>query len=244
MRKQGFTLIELLVVIAIISILAGILFPVFSKAREKSRQTACLSNLKQLGAAMMMYTQDYDGVFPPADFQLFQTWTIPHIMWPQILLNEKYVGSVKVFACPSYAAGTSGADNFLSFLPGRISNSFRFVHYGYNEAHIGTSRRYGGNIFPAATDSDIRKPAETILLLDSIHDPANPANTCGWFIVNDFYNTTLKYQFPHPRHSTGLNILWADGHVSYRFVSDAANPYSDLSYGDQVGNSANLWDRY
>jgi len=64
MRKRGFTLIELLVVIAIIAILAAILFPVFARAREKARQASCLSNLKQLGLAMLMYVQDYDGVFP------------------------------------------------------------------------------------------------------------------------------------------------------------------------------------
>ena len=62
--KKGFTLIELLVVIAIIAILAAILFPVFAKAREKARQTACLSNLKQLGTAMMMYTIDFDDQLP------------------------------------------------------------------------------------------------------------------------------------------------------------------------------------
>src|SRR2546429_2375440 len=59
-RHRGFTLIELLVVIAIIAILAAILFPVFAQAREKARQTGCLSNLKQLLVAALMYAQDYD----------------------------------------------------------------------------------------------------------------------------------------------------------------------------------------
>jgi len=63
--KKGFTLIELLVVIAIIAILAAILFPVFAQAREKARQTTCLSNLKQMGTAFVMYLDDYDETFPP-----------------------------------------------------------------------------------------------------------------------------------------------------------------------------------
>ncbi|HSB75428.1 MAG TPA: prepilin-type N-terminal cleavage/methylation domain-containing protein, partial [Terriglobales bacterium] len=63
-RCRAFTLIELLVVIAIIAILAAILFPVFAEAREKARQSSCLSNLEQLGRAGMMYVQDYDERFP------------------------------------------------------------------------------------------------------------------------------------------------------------------------------------
>src|SRR6187200_480702 len=63
-RQRAFTLIELLVVIAIIAILAAILFPVFAQARDKARQASCLSNLKQIGAAVMMYGQDYDERMP------------------------------------------------------------------------------------------------------------------------------------------------------------------------------------
>lgn len=61
--RRGFTLIELLVVIAIIAILAAILFPVFARAREKARQASCLSNVRQMTTAAMMYLQDYDEVF-------------------------------------------------------------------------------------------------------------------------------------------------------------------------------------
>src|SRR5688500_7916598 len=63
-QKRAYTLIKLLVVIAIISVLAALLFPVFTQSREKARSTACLSNLKQLGIAYMLYVQDHDDLFP------------------------------------------------------------------------------------------------------------------------------------------------------------------------------------
>src|SRR6266852_1871962 len=65
MRPTAFTLIELLVVIAIIAILAAIVFPVFAQARDKARQASCISNIRQIGAAMQMYGQDYDATLFP-----------------------------------------------------------------------------------------------------------------------------------------------------------------------------------
>ncbi len=99
MKQKGFTLIELLVVIAIIAILAAILFPVFAQAREKGRQAACLSNVKQISLALMMYAQDYDECYPMA-----QDWDnghgVTYCYWFASLYS--YVKSKDVFYCPSF----------------------------------------------------------------------------------------------------------------------------------------------
>jgi len=107
-RRNAFTLIELLVVIAIIAILAAILFPVFAQAREKARQTACLSNLKQIGVALIMYQSDYDSQYPPS-----QLGTAPLIVsWPTMI--QPYIKNEQVFVCPSTSPTTFAADtNFM-----------------------------------------------------------------------------------------------------------------------------------
>jgi prepilin-type N-terminal cleavage/methylation domain-containing protein/prepilin-type processing-associated H-X9-DG protein len=93
-RGLGFTLIELLVVIAIIAILAAILFPVFARAREQARRSACLSNLKQLSLAVLMYGQDYDEVLPVGATQGNSLLNIVQAFMP-------YVKNRPVFYCPS-----------------------------------------------------------------------------------------------------------------------------------------------
>src|SRR5579871_1299957 len=100
MKRSGFTLIELLVVIAIIAILAAILFPVFAQAREKARGISCLSNEKQIGTAIMMYTQDYDELFP-VGFQM-TNWDFTDGWVGNI---QPYVKNVNVFVCPDDSKG-------------------------------------------------------------------------------------------------------------------------------------------
>lgn len=109
-KRKGFTLIELLVVIAIISILAAILFPVFSQARERARLASCTSNLKQFMLGIMMYTQDYDENMPLAwkikgqtGVKITQTGEEGAGSRPQGLWNDimPYVKSQQVFQCPN-----------------------------------------------------------------------------------------------------------------------------------------------
>jgi prepilin-type N-terminal cleavage/methylation domain-containing protein/prepilin-type processing-associated H-X9-DG protein len=97
MNRRAFTLIELLVVIAIIAILAAILFPVFAQAREKARQTSCLSNQKQLGLGVMMYAQDYDETYPMT--ANYGEPTVSRTLWSDQV--APYLKNRDIFKCPS-----------------------------------------------------------------------------------------------------------------------------------------------
>jgi prepilin-type N-terminal cleavage/methylation domain-containing protein/prepilin-type processing-associated H-X9-DG protein len=125
--RRGFTLIELLVVIAIIAILAAILFPVFAKAREKARLTSCLSNMKQVGLASMMYAQDYDETLARHGLMTGtqQGWCcVPNFADPAqinsgndawIVLLVPYVKNAAVWQCPSAIGGA--ATNTVNGIP-------------------------------------------------------------------------------------------------------------------------------
>src|SRR5665811_2289537 len=108
-KRRGFTLIELLVVIAIIAILAAILFPVFAKAREKARQTACLSNMKQLGLGFIQYIQDNDSVYPCTNGN--PNTTLPS--WDAQIYP--YVKSTGVYKCPDDPTQASGTKSTMSY---------------------------------------------------------------------------------------------------------------------------------
>ncbi len=145
MKRTGFTLIELLVVIAIIAILAAILFPVFARAREKARQTSCLSNTKQLILGMMMYTQDYDECLPG---YIYSAGTSPRLHWYELI--EPYVKNAQIFICPSAPTRKPTGYGF----------NYRFISYGMNDP----TNCVGDPITALAA---VKFPAETIILADS-----------------------------------------------------------------------------
>ena len=99
-NKKGFTLIELLVVVAIIAILAGMLLPVLSKAREKARRANCSGNLKQIGVALLMYSGDFSGLFPTDTAGAAPSFDDDNDSF--VLLNTaSYLKDSKVYGCPS-----------------------------------------------------------------------------------------------------------------------------------------------
>lgn len=217
-REEGFTLIELLVVIAIIAILAAILFPVFASSQAKARSTACLSNIKEIGLGVMMYTGDYDETFPlrqyycSASTQPGLGYLSGRFGWYNILYP--YVKNAEIFTCPD------GIQGYKS-MP-------YYGHYGMNQHLTGIGAPWAPS--PAPVHSDIRAPANVFMVLDTGRFVANyatvtnpygtaiyvPGTCCGRDPAGTRSNRPIKaffrYDYQAGRHNAGNNIAFADGH--------------------------------
>jgi len=194
MSRRGFTLIELLVVIAIIAILAAILFPVFARAREKARQTACLSNLKQIGLGAMMYSQDYDEKIMPGYIcsrahGSFGWWHAPDGR------IQPYIKNLQIIVCPSDPNANFG--------------------YGinYNLYRGGDSAGDGCYSAGGRAMAEINKPAEVGFFADSRTNCAYPGN--GYWdgvFKGPGYNMCGEVKC---RHNDGANVAFCDGHAKW-----------------------------
>ncbi len=216
-RCKGFTLIELLVVIAIIAILAAILFPVFAKAREKARQTSCLSNLKQLSLGCNMYVQDYDEMWVPI-------WPGAYgqpgnlIIWMHCILP--YVKNAQIFTCPSapdqfWTGGINAAGTGPDMKCGYGANTAWTNDGSQTSEHAGPFRAAMGGTVSLAT---IKLPAECIALGDT-----------GWYGESSYgkvyaYTVECRKDFNSPapaaRHNDGANVGFVDGHAKWYKVTD------------------------
>jgi prepilin-type N-terminal cleavage/methylation domain-containing protein/prepilin-type processing-associated H-X9-DG protein len=240
MNRKGFTLIELLVVIAIIAILAAILFPVFAQARTKARQTSDLSNMRQLGTAMMMYLQDYDEKYNPTGNgngaicpgEPNATWDL----WPALLYP--YVKNGQVFVSPQFKAednlwGTTWYCH--AHLQPMLINGVFYVSYMMNSFDTwsftettwsdGNANHYGFRYDPqdALSQAAVVDNAGTIFLINGIY------TDLGWEPYTDYYNLVHptaagptyvgKDYTAHTPDKGGpfnqrVNVTWADGHAS------------------------------
>lgn len=247
--NKGFTLIELLVVIAIIAILAAILFPVFAKAREKARQTACLSNSKQLGLGVMQYVQDYDEMFPcgqvgstvpysPQDGQTEANWFAG--IYP-------YTKSLSVNICPDAPPTPAGQTN-------KPPTANSATSYSYNGL-LGTVSNATFTATappPVPTMTAIARPSELMMFEDtgqtwSNSQPFPRYLGSSW---QDPVHTGLVNQSLQ-LHSTGLNMCFVDGHAKWipasavmagMVPSGSPTIYKFPSPFDKTGN--NLFNPY
>ncbi len=199
--KRGFTLIELLVVIAIIAILAAILFPVFARAREKARQTSCLSNEKQIALAVLMYVQDYDERMPVSRSTGGENWreTV-----------SPYIKNEQIWVCPSRDAGLTtchtqyGHGDSTTFMGQLHSGS-----YGSNGWQGGGSNYADGSngVFNIKI-AKIKAPASTAMLFECDCFCLIPAFT--WWDTS--WPGAVHDKYPH---NEGQNIAYCDGHTKW-----------------------------
>ncbi|MCS7225307.1 MAG: DUF1559 domain-containing protein [Armatimonadetes bacterium] len=248
MRRSGFTLIELLVVIAIIAILAAILFPVFSAAREKARQSQCLSNKKNIGTALQMYTQDYDERVPP-----FAVFNVPEPITGGYGVHktmEPYHRNRQVFACPTVGGGQFFAYSYNAGCPDGYRQLMQKFGGTWTQGNWGLGQCYwqpgSDGRFIAAALPEIPKPAEVIALW-CVPTPTFCGNlmnlnfdgfwctvACGWWMVCGIGDDpTLIGPFGAPQaliyrrtnlHQDGSIYVFADGHAKWYRPEQTVRP--------------------
>jgi prepilin-type N-terminal cleavage/methylation domain-containing protein/prepilin-type processing-associated H-X9-DG protein len=207
--KPGFTLIEILVVIAIIALLAAILFPVFAMVRRKARESSCASNLKQLGLAVLQYTQDYDERYPMS-YNGADGWSSGTLQPSSTLVGmlEPYVKNGQIWFCADRLALDYGF-GWPRFNRSGGSYSGRIADYGYNE------RVFGGDINGTVVSvpvSAIESPASQIMLGDMMKAKAkNKDGSDGQDI-----EVNTKSLFPHPE-------LWLDSYDGFSSTTPSSN---------------------
>ena len=228
MQRKGFTLIELLVVIAIIAILAAILFPVFSKAREKARQAACLSNSKQIAIGIMMYTEDWDGAFPKYNPNPWYDPRWPDASWSIWMFQVvPYINNTAVFTCPSanplqkwsggaIADNEPGANGVLA--PDGTSC------YGINTAigpySVDPPQQGFGPGF-GINETEIVAPADLICTGDSRIFGSPDAALGTEYLMSSYTIGVRDFTWPDFRHSGGANFTFCDGHSKWLNAMDA-----------------------
>jgi len=218
--RKGFTLIELLVVIAIIAILAAILFPVFARAREKARQTSCLSNMKQIGLGLMMYVQDYDEMMP--GFKVYLVGGDSNTRgdgWYDAI--EPYVKNEQIGICPSYrydsTYGRTNMPNATGYWGRTLTASYGVPAQDSNcvaaLGNLGTM--FSGYTPPGPSIASVTKPAETVMVFESTTNWTQ--QTSGYGYDNSGNLRTINEAgvrgAQHFRHNMQMNVTFADGHA-------------------------------
>jgi prepilin-type N-terminal cleavage/methylation domain-containing protein/prepilin-type processing-associated H-X9-DG protein len=233
--RRAFTLIELLVVIAIIAILAAILFPVFAQAREKARASGCLSNTKQLALAVEMYAQDYDETLIwnpwPGGNAAQPAGCTPYPSTAFEVLLQPYVRNTGVFKCPSFAGYPVNASNYYNYVKSLDKDLYKQVGYGFNEWVV------GDKCHPRTINSLKNSPSEVAILADGGF-PWSWGNVVEINGVKDTYWTlgTNGWQFyGGPRHTGGINFVYADGHAKFGRPTIKPGKNLDYEYGYYPG---------
>jgi prepilin-type N-terminal cleavage/methylation domain-containing protein len=232
--RIGFTLIELLVVIAIIAILAAILFPVFAQAREKARQSSCLSNLKQIGTGLYMYLQDYDEAYPPNRIGMQSGKDCGKgggYTWKEAI--SPYLKNLQVWVCPSaIKAGkiecTCSGSTVTPTSYGTNGSLFDIDPYVKSNGDINWGVP-AGRPKSVCTIAMLNRPAETLWLIEEDR---------GWQACPDNGDWTIPTGGGPDRHSCGNNWVYADSHAKFAKLSQTLQPWD--AWNDKDGPNPNI----